>query len=365
MNTTSDPYKPYNDLPRLPPPVEIETKAVLRKTTSCGRALAELKGIGRVIPNQALLIDSLILQEARASSEIENIVTTSDAVYKAFSAQTSQIDHATKEVLRYREALWYGFNELQRQQVLSTNLFVKCVQIIRENKAGIRKTPGTRIVNQTTGDVIYTPPEGEQRIRELLHDLEQFIHSEDGIDPLIKVALIHYQFEAIHPFSDGNGRTGRIINLLYLSLNDLLDYPVLYLSKYIIENRAEYYRLLRGVTINQSWEPWILYMLAGIEQTANYTRDKILAIKDLMDATTEKARNQLPGNVFSKELIELLFERPYTKIQYLTDKGIAKRETASKYLKVLETIHILKSQRVGKETLFLNTGLYNLLSRSN
>ena len=364
MNTTHDPHKPFNDLPPLPPSVDIETKAVLKKTTSCGRALAELKGIGRVIPNQALLIDSLILQEAQASSEIENIVTTSDAVYKAFSAQTGQIDLATKEVLRYREALWYGFNEMKRQQVLSTNLFVKCVQIIRENTAGIRKTPGTRIVNQTTGDIIYTPPEGEQRIWELLHELEKFIHSEDGIDPLIKLALIHYQFEAIHPFGDGNGRTGRIINLLYLSLNDLLDYPVLYFSKYIIDNRAEYYRLLRGITKEQNWEPWILYMLEGIEQTASHTRNKILAIKALMDTTTEMARNRLPGNVFSKELVELLFERPYTKIQHLIDRGIARRETASKYLKALEAIHILKSQRVGKETLFLNTRLYELLSHS-
>lgn len=357
-----DPNQPFNDLPPLPPVVELETKPVLRKTTSCSRALAELKGIGRVIPNQALLIDSLILQEAQASSEIENIVTTTDAIYQAFSAKTSQMDPATKEVLRYREALWFGFNELKRRQVLSTNLFVNCVQILRENKAGIRKTPGARIANQATGEVIYTPPEGETQIRNKLGELEKYIHQENSLDPLIKLALIHYQFEAIHPFGDGNGRTGRIINLLYLALNGLLDYPVLYLSKYIIKNRAEYYRLLREITYDQDWEPWILYVLEGIEQTAIHTRDKILAIKDLMDKTTESARNQLPGNVFSIELIELLFEHPYTKIQHLIDKRLAKRETASKYLKALETIHILKSQRVGKETLFLNTSLYNLLS---
>jgi len=356
------PDKPFNSLPPLPPMKNVATNKVLQRTTPVARAVAELKGVGRVIPNQAILIDSLILQEAKASTEIENIVTTADAVYKAFSASTKQIDSATKEVLRYREALWYGYNQLEQRPILSTNLFIDCVQILKQNKAGIRNTPGTKIVNASRGEVLYTPPEGESRIRDMLGDLEKYIHEEDGLDPLIKLPLLHYQFEAIHPFMDGNGRTGRILNLLYLTLHGLLDYPVLYLSKFIIENKNDYYRLLRGVTSNQEWEPWILFMLNGIEETAIYSRDKILAIKELMDTTVDRARDLLPSKVFSKELIELLFERPYTKIQHLMDKDIAKRETASMYLKELESVHLLKSQRVGKEFLYLNTGLYELLS---
>lgn len=251
---TFNPREPYNDLPLLPPNADVETKAVLRKAISAGRALAELKGMGETIPNQALLIDSLILQEAKASSEIENIVTTSDALFRAFAAKTGKIDPATKEVLSYREALWEGFNLLKNSELLTTTLFVKIVQTIKKNSAGIRKTPGTKVANATTGETIYTPPEREAIIRDKLKNLEDYIHDAHHIDPLIKLALIHYQFEAIHPFSDGNGRTGRIINILYLVFKGLLDLPVLYLSKYIIDHRADYYRLLRGVTYSGEWE---------------------------------------------------------------------------------------------------------------
>jgi len=363
MSQLFDPNKPFNNLQPLPPTKNVATNMVLQRTTPVARAVAELKGVGRVIPNQAILIDSLILQEAKASTEIENIVTTSDAVYKAFSANTKQIDPATKEVLRYREALWYGYNQLNKRPILSTNLFIDCVRILKQNNAGIRNTPGTKIVNLAKAEVLYTPPEGESRIRDMLGDLEKFIHEKNGLDPLIKLPLLHYQFEAIHPFIDGNGRTGRILSLLFLTLHGLLDYPVLYLSKFIVENKSDYYRLLRGITTDQDWEPWILYMLNGMEETAIYSRDKILAIKELMDTTVDKARDLLPSKVFSKELIELLFERPYTKIQHLVDKNIAKRETASMYLKELESVHLLKSQRVGKESLYLNTGLFELLSQ--
>jgi len=197
----------------------------------------------------------------------------------------------------------------------------------------------------------------------MLGSLEKYIHSDDGVDPLVKLALIHYQFEAIHPFSDGNGRTGRIINLLFLTLHGLLEYPVLYLSKYIIENKNDYYRLLRGVTSDQSWESWVEYILNGIEETAVFTKNKILAIKALMDETTEKARAELPTTTYSKELIEVIFERPYTKAQHIVDKGIVQRQAASRYLKALESVGILKSQQVGKEVLYLNTKLYNLLTR--
>ncbi len=318
-----DPRKPYNDLPLLPPDTEIETRAILKKAITAGRALAELKGLGDTIPNQSILVNSLILQEAKASSEIENIITTNDALFRAFSAKTGSVDPATKEVLRYRQALWEGYRTLGQRPLLTTNLFIEVVQTIKENKAGIRKVPGTTISNAATGEVIFTPPEGENIIRDKLKNLETYIHEEDNVDPLIKLSIIHYQFETIHPFLDGNGRTGRILNILFLVLHDLLDFPALYLSKYIIENKADYYRLLRGVTRQAEWEPWILYMLDAVEQTALYTRDKILAIRDLMAETLDFARANLPPRAYSKELIELLFHQPYTKVRFLVDAGIA------------------------------------------
>jgi Fic family protein len=358
-----DPNKPFNDLPLLPPRADVETKSILKKAITANRALAELKGLGETIPNQALLVNSLILQEAKASSEIENIITTNDALFKAFTANTSQVDPATKEVLRYREALWEGYNALKERPILSTNLFVTIVQTIRKNLAGIRNTPGTKLANGATGEVVYTPPEGETIIRDKLKNLEDFIHAEDDLDPLIKLALIHYQFEAIHPFTDGNGRTGRIINILFLILHGLLDLPVLYLSKAIIERKNDYYRLLRQITRKNEWEPWTLYMLASVEETATFTRERILAIRSLMLETMEKARRELPRRVYSKELIELLFHQPYCKIAFLVDAGIASRNIASNYLNELVKINILKKEQIGRETLYLNDKLYDLLSR--
>jgi Fic family protein len=357
-----DPNKPFNDLPLLPPNEDMETKPVLKKAITANRALAELKGLGGTIPNQALLVNSLILQEAKASSEIENVITTNDALFKAFTAKTSRVDPATKEVLRYREALWEGYNALKKRPILSTNLFITIVRTIRENQAGIRNTPGTTIANSATGEVIYTPPEGETIIRDKLKNLEDFIHAEDEMDPLIKLALIHYQFEAIHPFSDGNGLAGRIINILFLILHGLLELPVLYLSKAIIERKNDYYRLLRQVTENGQWEPWILYMLASIEETATFTRERIIAIRDLMLETMARARRELPRRVYSKELIELLFQQPYCKISFLVDAGIASRNIASSYLGELVKINILKKETIGREILYLNHKLYELLS---
>ncbi len=358
-----DPQKPYNDLPLLPPKQDIETRNILRKTITAGRALAELKGLGETIPNQSMLVNSVVLQEAKASSEIENIITTDDALFRAFTAKTSRVDPSTKEVLRYREALWEGYNELKKRPILATNLFVKLVQRIKENQAGIRRTPGTTISNAVTGEIIYTPPEGEAIIRDKLKNLEDYIHGEDNIDPLIKLALIHYQFETIHPFSDGNGRTGRIINILYLVFHGLLDLPVLYLSKFVIDRENEYYRLLRQVTEKREWEPWILYMLDAVEETAAFTRKRILDIRDMMAETMEVVKETLPGRVYSKELIELLFCQPYTKGQFLVDAGIAKRKTAAEYLKDLEKTGILTGKRIGREMLYLNTRLYDLLSK--
>ena len=356
------PDKPFNDLPLLPPKAEIETKATLKKTITAGRALAELKGLGETIPNQAILVNSIILQEAKASSEIENIITTHDALFRAFTAKTNQIDPATKEVLRYREALWEGFNSLKDRSFLTTNLFIRIVQTIRANKAGIRNTASTKVANATTGEVVFTPPEGDNIIRNKLKNLEDFIHGDDEIDPLIKLALMHYQFEAIHPFTDGNGRTGRILNILFLIYKELLDLPVLYLSKYIIEQKSDYYQHLRAVTEHQAWEPWILYMLDAVEQTALLTRDKLLTIRTLLIKTLEFAKENLPSRVYSKDLVELLFHQPYTKAQFLVDAGIGERKTAANYLKELVKIGILQIHKAGKENLYLNKELFEALS---
>ncbi len=358
---TYDRTKPYNDLPALPPPVEVETKAVLKRAVSASRALGELKGLGQTIPNQAMLVDSLVLQEAKASSEIENIITTSDALFRAFTSDSGKVDAATKEVLRYREAIWAGHSALKSRPVMSTNLFTTLVQTIKGNTAGVRQTPGTKIANVVTGEVVYTPPEGEGVIRDKLRDLEEFIHGGGAMDPLVRMALVHYQFEAIHPFSDGNGRTGRIVNVLLLVNEGLLDLPVLYLSKFIIENRADYYRLLRAVTENQDWEPWVLYQLQAVEETANYTRERILAIRELMRETSEIVK-ALPGRIYSRELVEVIFRHPYSKTQFLVDAGIAERKTATGYLRQLEASGILRSHRVGREVLYLNTRLYELLA---
>ena len=304
-----------------------------------------------------------MLREAKASSEIENIVTTNDALFKAFTAKSSRVDPATKEVLQYRAALWEGFTELKKHGLMTTNLFVKMVQTIVQTQAGIRRLPGTMIQNTRTGEVLYTPPLGEEVIREKLGNLEEYIHGDDETDPLIKLAIIHYQFEAIHPFSDGNGRTGRIINSLFLVQKELLDLPVLYLSKYIIENKREYYTLLRAVTSKGGWEKWILYMLDGIETSAAETRDKIVSIRSLIDQTLELGKRKLPSKVYSKELIELLFHQPYTKAQLLVDAEIAERKTAAVYLRALEEAGILRSKKSGKEVLYLNVKLFQLLSK--
>lgn len=263
--------------------------------------------------------------------------------------------------MRYREALWKGFTTLQKKSLLTTNLFIDVVQTIKKNSAGIRNVTGTTIA-QKNGKVIYTPPEGEQVIRQKLKELEEFIHRHNQIDPLIKLPLIHYQFEAIHPFFDGNGRTGRIINILYLVKEGLLDLPVLYLSKYIIEKKSDYYRLLRDVTVKNKWEPWILFMLDAVESTAVLTVQRINSIRTLLQETLDSAKKKLPSRVYSKELIELIFRQPYTKGQFLVDAGIAERKTAAEYLNALEKSGILKMQKVGKENLFLNKKLYALLS---
>lgn len=355
-----DPKKPFNDLPPLPPKAGIETVAILKKTISASRALAELKGAIINLPNPTLFIDTINLQEAQASSAIENIITTQDELFKASIAEMKIENTATKEVIHYKDALWYGFDQLNKRPVLSTNLFIAIMQIIKENRSGIRNTPGTKLTNPATGEVIYTPPEGEEIIREKLKHLEDFIHAGDGIDPLIKLALIHYQFEAIHPFSDGNGRTGRIIMLLYLKLTGLMELPALYMSNYIINHKNAYYLNLRMVTETGRWEDWIMYILDMVETTATNGRQQILHIEKLMADMSIAIKKKLP-KVYSKDLIEVLFKLPYTKRIFLERAGLGTLKTVGNYLSELEDAGFLKSEQVGKERLYINLQLMKLL----
>lgn len=355
-----DREQPYNDLSLLPPQgIELDTRTVLRKTVAASRAVAELKGAGDAIPNQLILVNSIVLQEARLSSEIENIVTTNDELYQAVSDNLAGASPGTKEVLHYREALWHGYEQLGRRP-LSTNLFIEIAEIIKQKPMGIRRVPGTRLAG-AAGEVMYTPPEGEAVIREKLANLERFIHEENGLDPLVKLAVMHYQFEAIHPFTDGNGRTGRLINILYLVEKGLLKLPVLYLSHDIIRSKAAYYDGLRGVTENAAWEDWIVYMLEIIESTARQTRERIFRIRDLMEEVTQEARVKA-NKAYSKDLIEIIFQHPYCKIGFLVQAGVAKRQTASAYLKALESAGILRSVRAGRENYFINDRLLAVLA---
>jgi Fic family protein len=357
---TFDPQRPYNELPLLPPQKDLETKETLKKAISANKALAELKGAGELIPNQAVLIQAIALQEAKLSSEIENIVTTNDELYRAFANEGQKTDPRTKEVLRYNEALWYGYHWLKdKQKPLTTNLFEELFRIIKESKSGVRKIPGTKLANEK-GKVIYTPPEGEKILRDKLANLEKYIYDSSSVDPLIKLAVIHYQFEAIHPFTDGNGRTGRILNILYLVEKELLQIPVLYLSRHIIENKKDYYSGLRRVTEKSDWVDWVIYMLSAVELTAINTKKKILAIRDLMHRDVEIVRDKRP-KIYSKDLLELLYSQPYCKIQMLEAAGIAKRQTASVYLKELESIGLLRSVKMGREIYYINDNFLNLL----
>ena len=354
-----NPLVPYNNLPLLPPSVELETKKVLRAVITASRALAELNVKANEIPNQTILLNAITLQEAKDSSQIEHIFTTHDNLYQAFSTDQNKLDPNTKEVLRYRKALWNGYKNLSKRP-LSTNTFISIVQTIKENNFGIRNFPGTKIVSNH--NTIYTPPQGDQLIRNLLQNLETYIHNKSSVDVLIRLAVMHYQFEAIHPFMDGNGRTGRIINILYLVEMGLLKSPILYLSKYILENKSEYNRYIHAVTENNEWENWILFILRGIEHTAFNTIRKIDQIRNLITLTTAQIKkNNLPKTVGSNEFVDLLFEQPYCKVKFILDRGIAKRHSASTYLKQLENINILISHKIGREILYLNRKLFEIL----
>lgn len=356
-----NPNQPYNDLPLLPPKAELETPAVLKKTIAANRMLAELKGSVKSIPNQGILVNGIVLQEARLSSEIENIVTTNDELYRAAADENLASNPHAKEVLRYRQALWHGFSSIKKKP-LSTNLFIEIAEIIKGRNIGIRKVPGTKIANPTTRDIIYTPPEGESVIRDKLSNLEKYLHSDDGVDPLIKMAVLHYQFEAVHPFVDGNGRTGRIINILYLVEKGLLDNPILFLSHYILRTKSSYYSGLRSVTEKNAWVDWIIYLLEAIETTAIETQQRVTGILGAMDKAKELVKTKLP-KIYSKDLIEAIFEHPYCKIRFLEEAGIAKRQTAANYLQALTEIGLLHTIKMGREQYYINQELVNVLSK--
>jgi len=354
---------PYNALPSLPPGVELETRDVLKLCIEARAALAELKQLGESLPNPSVLINTIPLLEAQASSEIENVVTTSDRLFRFSEASDNQVDPATKEALRYRTALYRGFQMLAKRP-LGTRIAVEVCSTIKNTDLDIRKTPGTRLANDKTGEVIYTPPEGESLLREKLANWERFMHETDQVDPLVRMAAGHYQFEAIHPFTDGNGRTGRVLNLLYLVEQGLLNQPTLYLSGHINRTKSDYYQLLLEVTTGAHWEPWLLYILDAIRQTAHWTGDKIRAAQALLEHTVQHVQKRA-SNIYSRELVEQLFVQPYCRIANLVDGGIAKRQTASVYLKQLCDIGVLEEHKVGREKLFLHPRFLALLTHDD
>jgi Fic family protein len=357
-----DPSRAYNELPPLPPPIEsIETSSILKKCISARVALAELKQAAELIPNASVLVNALPLLEAQASSEIENIVTTTDKLLEYVnSPEARAADPATKEALRYRRALFEGVRKVQKGP-LTVDTAIEVCRTIKDEKLALRSKPGTTLRNTATGAVIYTPPVGQDLIRAKLANWQQFLTAKNELDPLIRCAVQHYQFEAIHPFPDGNGRTGRVLNILYLVQQGLLDTPILYLSRYIIRNKADYYRLLLEVTTKQSWGPWIVFMLDSIENTCGWTTEKIKAIRDLMRHTGDFIHRRLP-KIYTWELVELLFKQPYCRIANVVDAGLAKRQTASVYLKSLAEIGVLRELNAGRESLFVHPKYVELLT---
>lgn len=351
----------HNSLSDLPPIGEIDSKPVLKQAIRSNKALASLKNICNSLPNQNILLDALTLLEAKDSSEIENIFTTHDKLFHAALFGYRKADHATKEVSRYKHAMWHGVCKLSEHGIMSTNLFTELAQIINNDNRDIRDLPGTKIANAQQ-EVIYTPPEGESLIRAKLANLEKFIHEEDDTDPLIKLAIIHYQFEAIHPFFDGNGRVGRIINILYLLQQKLLDTPVLFLSRYFIKNKKGYYNGLKNVTEKGDWESWIMYTLEAIEHTANHTVEKIQSIKQLMEKFINVIRNNQP-KIYSKDLVEALFIQPYCRIASIVEASIVKRQTASEYLRKIEALGLIEKVKTDREATYSNPELLAILRK--
>lgn len=354
----------YN-IPNLPLPFDLETKSVLKQLNKANMKLAELRGVAHSIPNEHILISTLTLQEAKDSSEVENIVTTQDDLYKAgLNVKEEIINASTKEVLNYREAILRGFELVKRNGILTLNMIKDIQASLVNTNAGFRSVPGTKL-KRNDGVVVYVPPQDSTEIERLMTNLEQFINTtDDDLDPLIKLAVIHHQFESIHPFFDGNGRTGRIINILYLVISERLDLPILYLSRFITHNKGEYYRLIQAIRDNEGvnaelWEEWILFILKGIEETAENTITLINSISALMMTFKSRLRSLL-GNKYKHDLLNNLFRHPYTKIEFVEKDMIVTRKTASKYLDMIVEEGLLTKMKIGKDNYYINDSLVNL-----
>ena len=347
----------------LPLNKDIETKRILKQLSRTSRALAELKGIAQTMPNQNILINAIMINEAKTSSRIENIVTTHDDVYKAMVRQ-NDASPAAKEVVDYRRAIWEGYKLVKEKQMINTNIIVKIQEKLEHNQAGIRSTLGTVIKNTATDEIVYIPPQEKIEILEYMKNLEDYINNDDDmVDPLVKLAIIHYQFESIHPFYDGNGRTGRIINILYLILKGLIDIPILYLSKYIIRNKSEYYKLFQETRNNNDFEDWIIYILIGIEEMAEETITIITKIRDEIISVKNELRNKT--KIYSKELLEALFFEFYTKIPYIQEQLGVSDKTAQKYLDSLVELGLLTSEKIGRERIYKNERLFKIIKEAD
>ncbi len=351
-----NPDIPYEELPFLPPdPGLIQIPALLKQEAAARTALGELKGICHIIPHKEILLNIVALLEAKDSSEIENIITTHDKLFLSLS-QSKPVDRDSKEVLSYREALFLGLYLIRENDILRSSDIIEIQKTILKNDAGIRSNPGTRLLNDKTGEAVYTPPQNKQKLLALMDDLARFINEEEA--SLVNLAVMHYQFESIHPFYDGNGRTGRILMSLYLVLKGLLDSPILYLSRYISQHKSEYYDLLHGVTFHQRWEEWVSFILQGVEESSRSAIRKIEQIKLLMEDFITQIR---PQPFYSRELIETLFEYPYTRISNIVEKTGVERKTASRHLQKLEDLGLLEGRRAGKTVYYVNTRLVGLL----
>jgi Fic family protein len=373
MSKLTDPFdrnKPYNSLPPLPPDDEIvESREVLEALNNANKALAELKGIAKKLPNQSMLVNTVILREAKTSSEIENIFTTDDELYKAYVISDSEQNSNTKEVLRYRQALWKGYSDVVENKRITIDTIINLYREIKQVNEGIRPPQTETVIlkrgsGRLSGEIVYTPPRGTQIIKEKLDNLLEYINDDlkYPYDSLLKIAISHYQFEAIHPFRDGNGRTGRVLAILQMIQKGLLDVPILYLSAYIINEKESYYELLKDVTSQRNWSNWIIYMLKAVEETSRYTIRKIEEIDRLFIRTKEVINSGNPA--IRKEFIEKLFEQPYISPKKMLDSNMKSLNTAKKYLIQLEGMGILISKKIGKEIVYLNVDLFNILSES-
>jgi len=353
-------------IPKLPLSMELETKEVLKKTALARSALAEMKGVATSIPNESILISTLSLQEARDSSAIENIITTQDDLYQSDVFAKNFKSIAAKEVHSYVQALLTGFNIVKENGFISSKHIQQIQEMISGNDAGFRKLPGTALMNEQTGEIVYTPPQNPIEILEFIDNLESFMNDNtlSSLDPLVKMAIVHHQFESIHPFYDGNGRAGRIINILYLVKEGLLSIPILYLSRFINQNKGKYYKLLQKVRVENSWVEWVVFILDGIEQTSLFTIKQIQDIKILMQKHKNKLRDSLP-KIYSQDLLNNIFRHPYTKIDFVMRDLSVSRITATRYLDELTRIDILVKQKIGRDSYYINTDLYNLLGNSH